>query len=886
MAPTPHSDGDLNVIALISGGKDSFFSALHCLENGHRVVALANLHPPPPPTPPSKAASDKSSSGSGSGFGIGAQFPAGSHHGGSQPSDGSGDTETSLAQLDLNKDQPQQDGVSVDVDEETDLNSFMYQTVGHQVIPLYSIATEIPLYRQPITGGAVQSGRDYSAASTTAEDEVESMLQLLERVKAAHPEANAVSAGAILSTYQRTRVESVATRLGLTPLAYLWKYPALPAPAPSGAAARGEDEAQLLYDMGSAGLDARIIKVASGALHEGFLWENVASAKGATRLKVAASKFGGKGAVLGEGGEFETLVVDGPSRLFKKRIEVGEEDRVVVPEGGDTAWLKIQQPRVVDKGINKAGDESSVIRRPGLLDERFLATLENIRSVDETDVITAAEVQVPTLGRKPTLQNWAFIGLPQHGDLSIEPDTGILIDAIRARLKQHELIPKDIISTVIILQSMSDFQNVNKVYGSLFTDPNPPSRVTIACGDILPQDTKIAIYVTAPNRASAADRQGLHVQSRSYWAPANIGPYSQAITLPMGPTRELASGPRMVHIAGQIPLVPATMELPAGGGLEMQLVLSLQHLWRVGVEMSVQWWTSAAVYLPRASKSKYDVPAREKAMLAWRAWRAAHLWASSRLNENKDSSGPDMWDRRFNAKYLFYGNGDGDRAKKTSLPYYADTVGDEDDGSSKRRPVPFFFAAEVDELPRSAEAEWHAHAGLTQVPWAEDEDTGRFAVYEDEKPDTVSGGRCLLSHSAVVLEDGAEGHTYLHSAAAIEPPRGCDVEQQQVAPALEAQIEEAGELMAMSFKSRFGCATGVGAERDGLEGKAKHLAPYLVYVNCEIFEPGQIGYVMRDLGLPVVPCASLYGGPGGGNQFTLVAMYRTLLGPVRDDESA
>lgn len=868
MAPTPQSDGGLNVIALISGGKDSFFSALHCLENGHRVVALANLHPPPPP---SKAASGRSSSAAGSSSGPDAQSPGGSHHEGSQPSEdaASGDPDSSLAQLDLNEDRPQQDGVTVD-DDETDLNSFMYQTVGHQVIPLYSVATGIPLYRQPITGGAVQSGREYSTASTTTDDEVESMLQLLERVKAAHPEANAVSAGAILSTYQRTRVESVAIRLGLTPLAYLWKYPVLP-PPPS--ASGGGDEAQLLYDMASAGLDARIIKVASGALNENFLWENVASAKGATRLKVAASRFGGEGAVLGEGGEFETLVVDGPSRLFKKRIEVGEENRAIVPEGGDTAWLKIRDPRVVDKVINEADEETLVIRRPELLDERFLATLENKQSVDETAVSEIIGLQVSASSMRPALQTWAFIGHPQHGELSIEADTSVLIDAIRARLRQHELTPRDIISTVVILQSMSDFQAINQVYGSLFTDPNPPSRVTIACGDILPQDTKIAIYVTVPE-ASAVDRQGLHVQSRSYWAPANIGPYSQAITVPMGPTRELPNAPRMAHIAGQIPLVPATMELPADGGLEMQLVLSLQHLWRIGVEMGVQWWTSAAVYFPRASRSGYGLPARDKAVLAWRAWRAAHLWASPQLAD--DSSGPDLWDRRFNAKYLFYGNGEGDKAKKISLPYYADTTADEDGQPTGKRPMPFFFAAEVDELPRSAEAEWHAHAGLIHLPW-EEEDASRFAVYDEERSDTVSGSRCLLSHSAVVLDDGAEAQTYLHSAAAIEAPQGGDV----AAPppqhqSLEAQIEEAGKLVAASYGSRFGCASSVGAEGAGV----KDPVPYLVYVNSEVFEPAQIGSVMRDHGLAAVPCASLYGGPGGGTQFALVVMYRTLLGPV------
>ncbi|KAK2610627.1 hypothetical protein N8I77_004042 [Diaporthe amygdali] len=877
MAPPTQSDGGLNVIALISGGKDSFFSALHCLENGHRVVALANLHPPPPSAPISRPVSDKATFGSGSGPGV--TGAGGSQHDGSQHAAGSvsGDPDSSLAQLDLNRDQPQEDGASADSDEETDLNSFMYQTVGHQVIPLYSKATGIPLYRQPIVGGAVQSGREYSTASTTTEDEVESMPQLLEKVKAAHPEANAVSAGAILSTYQRTRVESVAIRLGLTPLAYLWKYPTLPSPS-SSVAGGDDDEAQLLYDMGSAGLDARIIKVASGALNESFLWENVASAKGATMLKVAASRFGGEGAVLGEGGEFETLVVDGPSRLFKKSIAVIKEDREVIREGGETAWLRIRYPRVVEKVTTEANEESLVIRRPGLLDERFLATLENMKSVDESDMTQDTEERVSPLSMRPTLQTWAFIGHPEHGKLSIEADTSILVDAIRARLREQELTPRAIVSTVIILRSMSDFQTINKVYGSLFSDPNPPSRVTIACGDILPEDTKITIYVTVTHPASAADRQGLHVQSRSYWAPANIGPYSQAITLPMGATKEAANGPRMAHIAGQIPLVPATMDLPTDGGLEMQLVLSLQHLWRIGVEMSVQWWTSAAVYFPRSSKSKYDLPAQDKAMLAWRAWTAAHQWVSPRLSD-EDNSGPDLWDRRFNAKYLFYGNGEANKAEKTSLPYYANTPRDDEEEEGPRRPVPFFFAAEVDELPRSAEAEWHAHAGLSHVEW---EDAGRFAVHDDESFDTVRGGRCRIGHSTVVLGPGEEGgDTYLHSLAAIEAPGAGDTAQQQAAaPALEAQIEEANELVGMSYESRFGCAPCL---RSGeAKAEARYPMPYLVYVNCEVFEPEQTGSVMRELGMAVLPCASLHGGPGGGTRFAMVALYRTLLGPVVD----
>ncbi len=97
----------LQVIALISGGKDSFFSLLHCIQNGHQVVALGNLYPAPP--------------------------HAAANHG-------------------------------ADTEDEHDLNSFMYQTVGHTVIPLYEQALGIPLYRQQIIGGAVQTGTSYGFA--------------------------------------------------------------------------------------------------------------------------------------------------------------------------------------------------------------------------------------------------------------------------------------------------------------------------------------------------------------------------------------------------------------------------------------------------------------------------------------------------------------------------------------------------------------------------------------------------------------------------------------------------------------------------------------------------------------------------------------------------
>ena len=174
---------ELNVIALISGGKDSLYTILHCIKHGHKVVALANLHPPSTPL-------------------LGEEGESGE-------------------QL------------------EEDMDSFMYQTIGHAVIPLYEEALGTRLYRAPITGEARDTSRVYrydaedqmADSEQIEDDETESLMPLLRRIKKENPTANAVSAGAILSTYQRTRIENVASRLGLIPLAWLWMYPMLPPPA-------------------------------------------------------------------------------------------------------------------------------------------------------------------------------------------------------------------------------------------------------------------------------------------------------------------------------------------------------------------------------------------------------------------------------------------------------------------------------------------------------------------------------------------------------------------------------------------------------------------------------------------------------------------------------
>lgn len=682
----------LRVIALISGGKDSFYSVLHCMKNGHKVVALANL------------------------------FPEGEGRAGLEiiePHDAS-----STGILASTSPPPSADTGNDDVD----LNSFMYQTVGHQIIPLYAAATGLPLYRHPILGDAKYEGRDYDARQTTTThadgDETESMIPLLRAVMDRHPDANALCAGAILSTYQRTRVESVALRLGLTPLAYLWKYPVLPPPPGSP----GSDDAQLLLDMATAGLEARIIKVASAGLDEEFLWEQVSSVVGVGRVKRALRRFGAaEGSALGEGGEFETIVVDGPDVLFRKKIRVSEEGRRVIREGGGTSWLNFQVAHLEEKNVTTEMNSSDQlhVRVPELLDPRFDSVTGALAdpawtSTKPKKTDAAGELKEASVAPNGELQPrrhemyWTVTAENQNRD-SIDDETHSLVKKVRVLLDNSSLSTTAITNVVIVLRRMSDFPAINAIYGGLFEHANPPSRVTISCGDLLPEGCNIILHLTVQTGLGTADRKGLHVQSRSYWAPANIGPYSQAIDVPLfrnaTPPPSMAADSstwsskiRGISIAGQIPLWPASMTIPGDADIKTQIALSLQHLWRIGTDQQVQFWTSAVAYFPRATSAEQM---QENSRLASRAWEAAHRYGTEGDDSDAEDEGPDLWDRKYNTEFMTFGDSGSPSGGVVSLPDLSVFKSDADP-----RPTPFVFSVEVDELPRQSGVEWHAHLGL------------------------------------------------------------------------------------------------------------------------------------------------------------------------------
>lgn len=664
----------LSVIALISGGKDSLYSILHCIRNGHKVVALANLHPPPLATSSSN--------------------------------------------------DPMQTETGQD-----DIDSFMYQTIGWNVIPLYEAALGIPLYRAPIVGGAVDAGRVYGDSTSTStsasnpgssatgtkeeEDETESLIPLLKKVKAAHPEANAVCAGAILSTYQRTRIEDVAGRLGLTPLAWLWMYPFLPAPVEREVSGEG-DEAGLLADMAAVGCSARIVKVASGALDEGFLWGDVADGSGALRRRIVKGvrRFAVdldediRGAVLGEGGEYETLAVNGPEFLWKGRIEVGEEGREVRAGEGGVGYLRLERARVVDKdGGDGDGVRPGDVRRPTILDEEFACALAGLWEGDghESDdgVVSRATEKGSWTFTEPVqsvsggIWTVSNITAPEAGPGAAEQMEAI-VKKIRAVLDteaQDKVSPRttaDIVFTTVLLRSMADFPSMNGIYVSLFKKPNPPARATVACGDSLPEGVNVMVSMVV-DLGPRAQRSGLHVQSRSYWAPANIGPYSQAMSVPLQGTE------RVIYIAGQIPLEPASMELVESSSAEpywaetysLRAILSLQHMWRIGTTMEVGWWLGAVAFFTGTDHIK------ARAQLAWKLWQRLHDPKDRESDEEESTL--DVWDIKY-----------GRRGHEQSRPIARPQIPNFDivEAESSKNRVPAFFAVQVHELPRNSDIEW------------------------------------------------------------------------------------------------------------------------------------------------------------------------------------
>lgn len=212
-----------------------------------------------------------------------------------------------------------------------ELDSYMYQSVGHDGIKYYAEAMGLPLFRRPIKGTALNLGETYEGPTTG--DEVEDLYHLMKEIKQ-ELDYDAVSVGAIFSSYQKVRVENVCERLGVTMLGYLWH----------------RNQAQLLKEMIDNNVNAIIIKVAAMGLdpriHLGLTIKEIYP-----HMVQMEEKYGLN--VCGEGGEYETFTLDCP--LFKKKIVIEDKEMVIHSDDpfAPVGYLKFNKLKVVDKVDNK-----------------------------------------------------------------------------------------------------------------------------------------------------------------------------------------------------------------------------------------------------------------------------------------------------------------------------------------------------------------------------------------------------------------------------------------------------------------------------------------------------------------------------------------------------
>jgi ABC transporter with metal-binding/Fe-S-binding domain ATP-binding protein len=115
-----------------------------------------------------------------------------------------------------------------------------------------------------------------------------------------------VTAGAVESEYQTSRIESMADRLDAEVFAPLWQ----------------EDPRALADSMLDAGFEITIIRVAAYGLDESWLGRTLDS-EAIAELEDLNESHGVH--ILGEGGEFETLVTDGPHMERSIALEYEKE---------------------------------------------------------------------------------------------------------------------------------------------------------------------------------------------------------------------------------------------------------------------------------------------------------------------------------------------------------------------------------------------------------------------------------------------------------------------------------------------------------------------------------------------------------------------------------
>ena len=190
-------------------------------------------------------------------------------------------------------------------------DSWMFHVPNLHLMPLISEALGIPLVR------AITSG--------IKEREVKELKAVL-----AELDVDGVVAGAVASRYQKERIDGICEELGLKSLAPLW----------------GRDELSVLREVVELGFQVIFVGVFAYGLDASWLGRPL-DEQAISDLLALRERYGIS--LVGEGGEYETLVLDAP--LYRARLEVVKARKTWDPLRF-SGVLEVVEARLVGKGAS------------------------------------------------------------------------------------------------------------------------------------------------------------------------------------------------------------------------------------------------------------------------------------------------------------------------------------------------------------------------------------------------------------------------------------------------------------------------------------------------------------------------------------------------------
>ena len=187
--------------------------------------------------------------------------------------------------------------------------SYMFHTQNIEMMPLFAAASDLPLIIQESEGVKEEELRDLETAIERALKDYE---------------FEGIVSGAIESNYQRRRMEKICDNFNLRLCSPLWN----------------RDPETILKEI-SERMEAIIIHVAAYGLDKGFLGRKI-DKNMIEKLKKLNDLY--KLHLCGEGGEYETFVVDAP--YFKRKIRIKEWD---IDWRGDRGSFIIRDAELIEK---------------------------------------------------------------------------------------------------------------------------------------------------------------------------------------------------------------------------------------------------------------------------------------------------------------------------------------------------------------------------------------------------------------------------------------------------------------------------------------------------------------------------------------------------------